>query len=61
MNNVLSSAVLHLKILVIYVLSYCCYQKLSERTAELQSGAESFADLANELARNMEKRKWWNF
>ncbi|XP_073140957.1 uncharacterized protein [Henckelia pumila] len=34
--------------------------KLSKRTAELQSGAENFASMANELARTMEKRKWWN-
>lgn len=36
-------------------------EKISERTAELQSGAQSFAEMANELARTMEKRKWWNF
>ncbi|XP_073288351.1 uncharacterized protein [Primulina huaijiensis] len=34
--------------------------KLGKRTAELQSGAESFASMANELAKTMEKRKWWN-
>ncbi|XP_073297646.1 uncharacterized protein [Primulina huaijiensis] len=34
--------------------------KLSKRTAELQSGAENFASMANELAKTMEKRKWWN-
>ncbi|KAI5670481.1 hypothetical protein M9H77_10845 [Catharanthus roseus] len=35
-------------------------EKLSRRTEELQSGAESFASMANELAKNMERRKWWN-
>ncbi|CAI9091731.1 OLC1v1026834C2 [Oldenlandia corymbosa var. corymbosa] len=36
-------------------------EKLSERTAELQNGAENFASMAQELARTMERRKWWNF
>lgn len=35
-------------------------EKLSRRTEDLQSGAESFASMANELAKNMERRKWWN-
>ncbi|KAJ6317798.1 hypothetical protein OIU76_013357 [Salix suchowensis] len=35
-------------------------ERLSERTAELQSGAENFASMAHELAKQMEKRKWWN-
>ncbi|XP_057786448.1 uncharacterized protein LOC131003899 isoform X2 [Salvia miltiorrhiza] len=35
-------------------------EKLSLRTEELQSGAQNFAEMANELAKNMEKRKWWN-
>ncbi|KAF5959675.1 hypothetical protein HYC85_000884 [Camellia sinensis] len=35
-------------------------EKLSRRTEELQSGAENFASLASELAKTMEKRKWWN-
>ncbi|KAH7548383.1 hypothetical protein JRO89_XS14G0111900 [Xanthoceras sorbifolium] len=35
-------------------------EKLRDRTEELQSGAESFADMANELVKNMEKRKWWH-
>ncbi|XP_042032977.1 uncharacterized protein LOC121779672 isoform X3 [Salvia splendens] len=35
-------------------------EKLSLRTEELQNGAQNFADMANELAKNMEKRKWWN-
>jgi hypothetical protein len=39
---------------------YYSQQRLSERTAELQSGAENFASMANELAKQMEKRKWWN-
>ncbi|CAH9069553.1 unnamed protein product [Cuscuta europaea] len=34
-------------------------EQLSERTAELQSGAENFASMAQELAKSMEKRKWW--
>ncbi|KAL6980725.1 hypothetical protein U1Q18_022362 [Sarracenia purpurea var. burkii] len=34
-------------------------EKLSLRTEELQSGAENFAELANELVKTMEKRKWW--
>ncbi|GLT31484.1 hypothetical protein SLA2020_062170 [Shorea laevis] len=34
-------------------------QRLDERTQELQSGAESFASMANELAKRMERRKWW--
>ncbi|CAK7325875.1 unnamed protein product [Dovyalis caffra] len=35
-------------------------ERLSERTEELQSGAENFASMASELAKQMEKRKWWN-
>ncbi|KAL1533424.1 hypothetical protein AAHA92_33309 [Salvia divinorum] len=35
-------------------------EKLSLRTEELQNGAQNFAEMANELAKNMEKRKWWN-
>ncbi|KAL6531098.1 hypothetical protein OROMI_007151 [Orobanche minor] len=34
--------------------------KLSRHTEELESGAENFASLANELAKQMEKRKWWH-
>ncbi|XP_022146764.1 uncharacterized protein LOC111015892 isoform X2 [Momordica charantia] len=34
-------------------------EKLSERTEELKNGAENFADLAKELAKRMENRKWW--
>jgi len=34
-------------------------QRISQRTAELQSGAEDFASLANELVKTMERRKWW--
>ncbi|XP_054783752.1 uncharacterized protein LOC129290785 isoform X2 [Prosopis cineraria] len=34
-------------------------ERISERTAELQSGAENFASLANELVKTMERRKWW--
>ncbi|XP_038980223.1 uncharacterized protein LOC103709502 isoform X2 [Phoenix dactylifera] len=34
-------------------------QRLSQRTEELQSGAENFADMANELVKTMEKKKWW--
>ncbi|KAL0452720.1 UNVERIFIED_CONTAM: hypothetical protein Slati_1250100 [Sesamum latifolium] len=35
-------------------------EQLSRQTAELQSGAENFSSLAHQLAKNMEKRKWWN-
>ncbi|XP_059627965.1 uncharacterized protein LOC132270778 isoform X2 [Cornus florida] len=35
-------------------------EKLSRRTEELQDGAENFASMANELARQMKNRKWWN-
>lgn len=35
-------------------------EKLSLRTEELQSGAQNFSELATELAKTMEKRKWWN-
>jgi len=40
---------------------YCSnlIQRISQRTAELQSGAENFASLANELVKTMERRKWW--
>ncbi|RDY11218.1 Syntaxin-binding protein 5, partial [Mucuna pruriens] len=34
-------------------------ERISQRTAELQSGAEDFASLANELVKTMERRKWW--
>ncbi|KAJ0027944.1 hypothetical protein Pint_34863 [Pistacia integerrima] len=34
-------------------------ERISRRTAELQSGAEDFASLANELVKTMENRKWW--
>ncbi|CAN1325791.1 Syntaxin-binding protein 5-like [Linum perenne] len=34
-------------------------ERLSLRTEELQNGAENFASLAQELAKRMEKRKWW--
>lgn len=34
--------------------------RLTKNTEELQSGAENFADLAGELVKAMEKRKWWN-
>ncbi|XP_041023794.1 uncharacterized protein LOC121264600 [Juglans microcarpa x Juglans regia] len=35
-------------------------ERISRRTAELQSGAEDFASLANELVKTMEARKWWH-
>ncbi|XP_050209690.1 uncharacterized protein LOC126660311 [Mercurialis annua] len=35
-------------------------ERLSQRTEELQNGAENFASMASELAKQMEKRKWWN-
>ncbi|KAI7980311.1 Syntaxin-binding protein 5 [Camellia lanceoleosa] len=34
-------------------------ERISRRTEELQSGAEDFASLANELVKAMESRKWW--
>ncbi|XP_019433658.1 PREDICTED: uncharacterized protein LOC109340410 isoform X2 [Lupinus angustifolius] len=34
-------------------------QMLSQRTEELQSGAQDFASMAAELAKRMENRKWW--
>ncbi|XP_020108264.1 lethal(2) giant larvae protein homolog SRO77 isoform X2 [Ananas comosus] len=34
-------------------------ERLSQRTAELQSGAEDFASMANELVKTMENKKWW--
>ncbi|WCJ28042.1 transducin family protein / WD-40 repeat family protein [Euphorbia peplus] len=34
-------------------------ERISRRTAELQSGAENFASLAEELVKVMENRKWW--
>uniref|UniRef100_A0ACD5WP56 Uncharacterized protein n=1 Tax=Avena sativa TaxID=4498 RepID=A0ACD5WP56_AVESA len=34
-------------------------ERISQRTQELQDGAENFASLAQELAKNMENRKWW--
>lgn len=34
-------------------------ERLSRNTEELQSGAENFASMANELAKRMENRKWW--
>ncbi|KAK9159096.1 hypothetical protein Scep_005670 [Stephania cephalantha] len=34
-------------------------ERLGQRTAELQSGAESFASMADELVKVMENRKWW--
>ncbi|XP_028760928.1 uncharacterized protein LOC114719585 isoform X2 [Neltuma alba] len=34
-------------------------ERMSQRTAELESGAENFASLANELVKTMERRKWW--
>ncbi|KAJ0979358.1 hypothetical protein J5N97_014832 [Dioscorea zingiberensis] len=34
-------------------------ERLSKRTEELQSGAENFAEMANELVKTMENKKWW--
>ncbi|KAM0887411.1 hypothetical protein ACQ4PT_029066 [Festuca glaucescens] len=34
-------------------------ERISLRTQELQDGAENFASLAQELAKNMENKKWW--
>lgn len=35
-------------------------ERLGQRTEELRSGAENFASMASELAKTMERRKWWN-
>ncbi|CAK9172123.1 unnamed protein product [Ilex paraguariensis] len=35
-------------------------QNISRRTAELQSGAENFASMADELVKTMQNRKWWH-
>lgn len=35
-------------------------ERINKRTEELQSGAEDFASLANELVKVMESRKWWH-
>ncbi|PSS34691.1 Syntaxin-binding protein 5-like [Actinidia chinensis var. chinensis] len=35
-------------------------ERISKRTEELQSGAEDFASLANELVKAMENRKWYH-
>ncbi|MCH99607.1 syntaxin-binding protein 5-like protein [Trifolium medium] len=34
-------------------------QLLNEHTEELQNGAQDFASMAAELAKQMENRKWW--
>ncbi|GMN40348.1 hypothetical protein TIFTF001_009573 [Ficus carica] len=34
-------------------------ERISRRTEELQSGAEDFASMANELVKTLENRKWW--
>lgn len=44
--------------LSIFMVAYV-YQRINRRTEELQSGAENFASLADELVKAMEKRKWW--
>lgn len=43
-----------------HILFCLVYQRISQRTAELQDNAENFASMAHELAKQMEKRKWWN-
>ncbi|OMO75995.1 Synaptobrevin [Corchorus olitorius] len=35
-------------------------ERINERSQELQNGAEDFASMAKELAKRMEKKKWWN-
>ena len=35
------------------------HQALDSRTEELQKGAENFASIAEELAKAMEGKKWW--
>ncbi|KAF1002109.1 uncharacterized protein LOC141702301 [Apium graveolens] len=34
-------------------------ERISRNTEELRNGAEDFASLANELVKEMERRKWW--
>ncbi|XP_024026433.1 uncharacterized protein LOC21399448 isoform X3 [Morus notabilis] len=34
-------------------------ERISKNTEELQSGAEDFASMANELVKTLENRKWW--
>ncbi|PON51137.1 WD repeat containing protein [Parasponia andersonii] len=34
-------------------------ERINKRTEELQSGAEDFASMANELVKTLEKRRWW--
>ncbi|KAJ7232303.1 hypothetical protein O6H91_Y455200 [Diphasiastrum complanatum] len=34
-------------------------QAINKRTEEMQEGAENFASLAEELAKKMQSRKWW--
>ncbi|KAK9126671.1 hypothetical protein Scep_015517 [Stephania cephalantha] len=36
-------------------------ERLTMRTAEMQSGAENFESMANELVKRMEAKKWWQF
>ncbi|GMH15408.1 hypothetical protein Nepgr_017249 [Nepenthes gracilis] len=36
-------------------------ERIGQQSEELQSGAESFALMAQELAKRTEKRKWWQF
>ncbi|RWW88578.1 hypothetical protein BHE74_00002541, partial [Ensete ventricosum] len=42
-----------------FFLHICSYQRISQRTEELQDNAESFAAMANELVKTMENKKWW--
>ncbi|KAL5550468.1 hypothetical protein UlMin_000644 [Ulmus minor] len=34
-------------------------ERINRRTEQLQSGAEDFASMANELVKTLENRKWW--
>ncbi|CAM6044887.1 unnamed protein product [Sphagnum compactum] len=36
-------------------------QSINQRTEEMQAGAEDFASMAEQLAKKMERRKWWEF
>ncbi|TYI86626.1 hypothetical protein E1A91_D04G078000v1 [Gossypium mustelinum] len=35
-------------------------ERINDRSQELQNEAENFASIAHQLARKMEKKKWWN-
>lgn len=45
--------------MVTTVLLRCCPQAVQDKTQELEDGAANFASLAQELAKKMEGKKWW--